>query len=93
MLLIFREDYDVFFVVLMIVLIALSFIHWISIKRSEYVQIHFKPKLIAENQMKLSLHLKLFLSFGVLLFVDYHVQMFIDLRFVTTTTVKSLRAV
>lgn len=40
LLLIFREDLDVYFIIVMIELISLSFIHWISIKRSEYVLEH-----------------------------------------------------
>lgn len=52
-------------IVLMMGLIGLSIVHWVTIKRANY--------LIAESQLRMKAHIKLILCFIILLYVDVKV--------------------
>ncbi|CAD8088355.1 unnamed protein product [Paramecium sonneborni] len=64
----FYQSLDWQFIFLMLWLIALSIIHWISIKRAGF--------LIAESQINFSDNLKLLLTFVMLFYIDIKISLY-----------------
>ncbi|CAD8164913.1 unnamed protein product [Paramecium pentaurelia] len=64
----FYQSLDWQFIFLMLWLIALSIIHWISIKRAGF--------LIAESQIKFSDNIKLLVTFIVLFYIDIKISLY-----------------